>query len=304
MNYREVSPAPALPPPIIGFRFLGALLLLLILVVSLAAQTKPLSSSQLDDYLKSLLAEYYTGKMVFAKVAMPATERGLQIVDGRLEAAPASAAQAALVQPGAALVIRQITFKSKNIEVRFEGNDTVGEKSALPPSDSQRLTKSPGPRPAPRLNLRFSRAITTSDLTVPNINRLLSAAVDIRALIPKVAEPPDPNAAVTPAPKRPDAAMLAERAAHAQGIPTATVIADLTVASPEIGELTIECSTAQARVYLDGAYSGWTPRTVKLLTGIHSILIVSEGYTMWEQKFFIPGGKASRVYAELKRASQ
>lgn len=306
MTYREVSPAPVLPQPIIGetFRLLGALFLLLILAVSLAAQTKPLSSSQLDDYLKSLLAEYYTGKMVYAKVAIPATERGLQIVDGRLEAASASAGQSAGAQPGTALVIRQLTFKSKNIEVRFEGNETADEKSATPPSDAQRLTKSSGLRPAPRLNLRFSRTITTSDLTIPNINRLLSAAVDISPLIPKAAEPPDSNAAATPPPKRPDAAMLAERAAHAQGIPTATVIADLPGASPGVGELTIECSAAQARVYIDGAYSGWTPRTIKLLTGIHSILIMSEGYAMWEEKFYIPGGKASRVSAELKRASQ
>ncbi len=310
MTYREMSPAPVLPPPIIGerFRFLGALLLLLILVASLAAQTKPLSSGQLDDYLKSLLAEYYTGKMVYAKVAIPATERGLQIVDGRLEVTVAGAPPGAAAQPGAALVIRQLTFKSKNIEVQFEGNEAAGEKSARLPGEAQRLTKSSGPRPTPRLNLRFSRAITTSDLTIPNINRLLSAAVDITALIPKAAESPDPKAAATPSPKRPDAAMLAERAARAQGIPAATVIADLTGASPGVGELTIECSAAPARLYparlyIDGAYSGWTPRTIKLLTGIHSILIVSEGYAMWEQKFFIPAGKASRVSVELKRAT-
>src|ERR1051326_8257323 len=183
MNYREVSPVPVLPPPILGFRFFGALLLLLILAVSLAAQTKPLSGSQLDDYLKSLLAEYYTGKLVYAKVAIPATERGLQIIDGRLETAPAPRSQAAVAEPGAALVIRQIIFKSKNIEVQFEATESVGEESALPPGEAQRLTKSPVPPPTPRLNLRFSRAITTSDLTIPNINRLLSAAVDISALI-------------------------------------------------------------------------------------------------------------------------
>lgn len=298
MTYRDVPPALVALPP----RSLGALVLLLILAVSLTAQTKPLSGSQLDDYLKSLLAEYYTGKMVYAKVAIPATERGLQIVDGRLEAASASVAQSAVAQPGTALVIRQLTFKSKNIEVRFEGSETAGDKSAAPPSEAQRLTKSSGPSSAPRLNLRFSRAITTSDLTIPNINRLLSAAVDIGPLIPKTAEP-DPNVAATPPPKRPDVAMLAERAAHAQGISTATVIADLTGASPEVGELTIECATAQARVYIDGNYSGWTPRTIKLLAGIHSILIVSDGYTMWEEKFFILGGKASRVSVELKRSS-
>src|SRR6185295_1761888 len=102
--------------------------------------------------------------------------------------------------------------------------------------------------PAPRLNLLFSRVITTSDLTIPNINRLLSAAVDVSALIPKMAEPSETNTASTPPPKRPDAAMLAERAAHAQSIPTATVIADLTGASLEVAELTIECHTASARI--------------------------------------------------------
>src|SRR5437868_14003155 len=132
MNYREVSPAPVLPPPIIGktLRFLGVLLLLLVWPISLAmnqsglAQTKPLSGSQLDDYLKSLLAEYYTGKMVYAKVDIPATERGLQIMDGRLEVTVAGKMQVIAARPGAVLVIRQLTFKSKNIEVQFEGNET------------------------------------------------------------------------------------------------------------------------------------------------------------------------------------
>src|SRR5438046_3072465 len=130
MNYREVSPAPLLPPPIIGerFRFFGALLLLLILAISLAAQTKPLSGSQLEDYLKSLLAEYYTGKMVYAKVDIPGTERGLQIIDGRLEVTVAGKMQVIAARPGAVLVIRQLSFKSKNIEVQFEGNETADEK--------------------------------------------------------------------------------------------------------------------------------------------------------------------------------
>jgi hypothetical protein len=300
MNYSAVSPAPVR----LLRRFIRALFFLLLLPIVLTAQSTQLSDSQLHDYLKSLLTEYYTGKMVYAKVAIPDTERGLSIIDGRLEAAPAPS-QAASAKPGAALVIRQLKFNSKNIEVQFEGNDAANENLAIPIGEPQRLTRSSGPRHAPRINLRFSRAIATSDLTIPNINRLLSAAVDISALIPKTAEQlTATDGAAATQPKPADAAMLAERAANAQGIPTATMVADLEGARAEISELTIECATAPARIYIDGAYSGWAPRTIRLLSGIHSILIVSEGYAMWEQKFFVPGGKASRVQVELKRAGQ
>jgi hypothetical protein len=280
---------------------LGAVLALYLLTVTLAAHTAQLSERELHSYLKTLLSEYYAGKLVYAKVAIPDTERGLQIVDGKLEET-ANVSQAVAAQPGDALLIKQLKFKSKSIEVELDG-ERAGAEATPDPSGGQRaLTKSAKPRYAPRIHLRFARDLTTRDLNIQSINRLLALAVDVKMLIPKEAEPP---AATQPAlpPERPNAALLAEQAANAQGIPTASVTGELAEAEADIGELTIECSVGAARVYIDGAYSGATPRTIKLLAGVYSILLVREGYALWEQKFFIPGGKASRVRTELKRAT-
>ena len=295
MNHREVPPAPIFSL----HHFLMALPVILLLATLLTAQDKPLSGKKLDEYLKALLTEYYTGKSVHAKVAIPTNGRGLQITDGRPETASTGAPSAA--PPGTTLVIRQLRFKNKNIEVQFDTSSS-GEASSSS-GDLRYLTKTVGVHAVARINLRFSRSITSQDLTVPNINRLLSAAVDITALIPKATEPPA-TADTTPRRSRLDAAMLAERAARAQGIPFATVVSDLVGSGTECGEVTIECSATRARLYIDGGYSGFTPRTIKLLTGVHTILIVNEGDAMWEQKFFIPGGKASVVRAELKAAQK
>src|SRR3989442_6557990 len=93
---------------------LGVLLLILLLAVSLTAQTNRLSDKQLDSYQKSLLVDYYTGKFVRAKVVIPATEHGLEIFDGRLEVSPKSTLQGTGAQPGDALLIGQLKFKSKS----------------------------------------------------------------------------------------------------------------------------------------------------------------------------------------------
>jgi len=292
---------------------LRALLLVLPLAVPLTAQTnhpsnkerasKERTSKELDGYVKSLLIEYYTGKFVRAKVVIPATERGLEIVDGRLDVAP-SPASAGAAQPGDLLLISGLKFKAKSIEVEFGGDEPIDERSAVSKGDQHHLTKGVKRGPWPRLTLRFSHELAQRDLTVQNINRLLANAVDVSQLAPKVPPPPPAPATVAELPpKRPDASTLAERAAHAQGIPTATLISELVGESTAIGELTVECSAGRARVYIDDVYSGWTPRTVKLRAGIHSILVVAEGYAMWEQKFFIPGAKASLIRAELKRTT-
>ena len=93
---------------------LSVLLLTLWLAVSSLAQTKRLSDSQLDSYLKSRLTDYYSGKVVHAKVVIPATSQGLEIIDGRLNISPVPVLQVA-AQPGDALLIRQLKFKSKTI---------------------------------------------------------------------------------------------------------------------------------------------------------------------------------------------
>ena len=292
-----------MPRPFYVPALLRVFLLILWLGVSSPAQTKRLSDSQLDSYLKSMLTDYYSGKVVRAKVVIPATSQGLEIIDGRLNISPVPTLQIA-AQPGDALLIRQLKFKSKIIEVQFEGDEPADEQRVPQAVRGYRGTKSSPSRSAPRITLRFSREITTRDLNIQSINRLLASAVETSSLAPKAAGPlAAPTASAETHPQRPEAPKLAEQSARAQNIPTATIIGELAGASAEVGELTIECSAGRARVYLDGAYSGWTPRTIRVRAGVHSLLIVGEGYAMWEQAFFIPGGKASLVRAELKRSA-
>jgi hypothetical protein len=120
----------------------------------------------------------------------------------------------------------------------------------------------------------------------------------VTSLIPKETAPR--AVAETPSAPRPDAAMLAERAANAQGIPTAQLAGSIVTAQPNVCELQVESSVAGARLYIDGAFSGATPRTVRLLMGVHTVLITAPGYESWEQRFFAPPGKAAVIRAQLK----
>jgi hypothetical protein len=325
-----------------------ALLLGLLLAATPAAQspqTLPAALARqdwtkIDEELKGLLSEYYVGKPVRAKVVIPATRRGLEIVDGELRAAPVGDPRGG-AQPGDLLLITRISFKSKTIEVYFNGSDEEGEPEPVktqatappllapvgsfgseatealrkggtvlaptaPPPAAARLAQPPARSPKrapnspsePRITLRFSREINTRDLNLQSINRLLAPALDVTGLIPKETAP-RAVAETTPAP-RPDAAMLAERAANAQGIPTAQLTGSIVTAQPNVCELQVESSVEGARLYIDGAFSGATPRTVRLLMGVHTVLIAAPGYEAWEQRFFAPPGKAAVIRAQLK----
>jgi hypothetical protein len=330
------------------------LLLGLMLSTAAAAQSSRTSPpparqdwAKIDEELKGLLSDYYTGKPVRAKVVIPAAGRGLEIVDGEMKAAPVADLNAA-AQPGDLLLIKQVKFSNRSIEIRFDGGrdedaeaNRAGGAPQTPPTpalapvgafgseasdavrkDGKNLTPRVAPPAArsapavsnntkpqtdPRVTLRFSREISTRDLNLQSINRLLAAAVDVTELTPKEAAPQPDTAAQAGAPDatRPaanDAATLAERAAAAQGVARANITGDIVTPQPNVSELSVECSVAGARLYIDGAFSGSAPRTVRLLAGVHTVLIAAPGYESWEQRFFIPPGKAAAVRAQLRPA--
>lgn len=288
--------------------------------------------TKIDAELKGLLNEYYTGKPVRAKVVIPATKQGLEVIDGELRAAPIADLRAA-AQPGDLLLIKQLRFKSKSIEIRFDGARDDAEPAETPQAlalapvgsfgaeateatrkgeknpaagaslagthSSVSPAKGPRPQAEPRVTLRFSREIGTRDLNLQSINRLLAPVVDISSLIPPP-EPPSRSISDPTRVPRPDASMLAERAATAQGILKAPISGDIVSVQPNVSELNIESSVTGARLYLDGAFSGTAPRTVRLLMGVHTVLITAPGFESWEQKFFIPAGKAATIRAQLK----
>ncbi|HEX4945532.1 MAG TPA: PEGA domain-containing protein [Blastocatellia bacterium] len=283
---------------------------------SQTTSTKPsaVSERQLDSDLKLLLNDYYAGKPVRAKVVIPANDRGIEVLDGQLKIYPQSEMTAA-VQPGEMILIKELRFKNKEIEVRFNGehlNEAANAESnapALTPvgphgSDASvpksalvaKAAKPTKPLPDPRVILRFSRDIETRDLNLQSINRLLAPAVDVASLTPDAGLKPE----ATPAPRL-SASDRAQQAALAQGIASATVTGDLVGAAANVGELIIECATPGARLYIDGAYSGTTPRTVQLTMGVHTVLIVAAGQGQFEQKFFLPAGKIATIKADLQQ---
>ncbi len=291
--------------------------------VTIFAQTSPaerkrqvVSERQLDSDLKLLLNDYYIGKPVRAKIVIPANERGIEVLDGQLKIYPLPGLTAA-VQPGELVLIKELRFKNKEIEVRFNGEHLGETTESTPPtltpigphgSDASVpktafIAKAPKPvkaLPDPRVILRFSRDIETRDLNLQSINRLLAPAVDIASLTPVAATAltlPTPDAPLRPS--APSASDRAQQVATEQGIVIASVTGELVGAPANVGELVIESPIAGARLYIDGAYSGTAPRTVQLVMGIHTVLLVAAGRGQFEQKFFLPAGKISAIKAEF-----
>ncbi len=262
---------------------------------------RTVTDKNINADLKSLLNDYYSGKPVRSKVVIPANEQGLEILDGQLKAQPLANMQAA-VQPGEMVLIRELRFKNKVIEVHFNNDsrneDTtplslqlVGESgseaSTRPSVATTKLAERKKVWPDPKLMLRFSREIGTQDLTLQSINRLLSSAIDVTNLDPnnriKIPEPPSVPV-VNPLPA---------------GITAAEITGDLASTQIGIGEVTIECNVSGARLYVDGSYSGTAPRTVQIISGTHSVLIIAPGYETFEKKYFLTNGKISIIRAEL-----
>ncbi len=275
------------------------------------------SERQLDADLKLLLNDYYIGKPVRAKIVIPATERGIEVLDGQLKIYPLPELTAA-VQPGDLVLIKELRFKNKEIEVRFNGEHLSATTESTPltltpvgPHGSDAtvpkaafVAKAPKPTkalPDPRVILRFSRDIETRDLNLQSINRWLAPAVDTAPLTPTVATALTPNPEAPPRPSAPSASDRAQQAATEQGIAIARVTGDLVGASANVGELIIESPVAGARLYIDGAYSGTVPRIVQLVMGVHTVLVLAAGHGQFEQRFFLPAGKISTLKAEFNQ---
>ena len=268
-----------------------ALFLMAVTAWVVSAQDRRLAYDDWYGDTKKTLADHYTGKTVRLRMAIPATRRGLEMTDGAVESQAVKESAQVLAQPGDELTIKSFKIRDSSIELLFN-------KTAQP--RKSRFFNWPK---QPRINLSFSHELHAKEMNIESINRFLAAAVDISSLAPAVAEQASntTQASITSAPE-PTAKTTGGN--NAQSLPTATVTGELTNISQNIGELTITDSTnqvGQARVYIDNAYSGSAPRTVRLRAGIHSILVIANGYAAWEQRLMIPGGKSSVVKADLRR---
>jgi hypothetical protein len=68
--------------------------------------------------------------------------------------------------------------------------------------------------------------------------------------------------------------------------------------SPHIGLLTIK-SYIRARVYIDGQFSGYTPRSVKLTTGEHKLTLLADGHEEWSRSLRLKGNQQIGIMAAL-----
>lgn len=240
---------------------------------------------------KKILADHYTGKSVKLKMAIPATRRGLEMFDGSFESGAEATSAESLAQPGDDVTIKSFKLRDHDIELLLLGKTAEKRKGWL-----FKRAKTP------RISIRFSRELTAKDMNIETINRWLSATMDVTPLMSAGAENLNTQASVAP-PAEPAPKTVTAKASmeNQQALPTSLITGDLAQADPGFAELTIECPGKYARVYIDDAYSGFAPRTIRLRTGVHSILVMADGYAAWEQKLFIPGGKASVVKAELQR---
>ena len=237
-----------------------------------------------QDVKKELIA-HYTGKTVRPRVTIPA-RRGLQILDGVPQNVPAPNSQPVAARIGEELVIKGVRIKNNEIELVF-GKD--GGKDESP--SKWHLTDLFSSDKSPRSLFQFSYELTAKDLTVESLDRVFEVVFDLNPSDPRV------EAATIPG-----GVPGGTRAPVSETPEVPEVIEELPALGPSVGELTIECVNKGARVYVDGAYSGIAPRIILLRTGVHTIMVISEGYEAWEQRVRIPGGKRSVMHAELRRA--
>lgn len=60
-------------------------------------------------------------------------------------------------------------------------------------------------------------------------------------------------------------------------------------------------SRVPARIYVDGQFSGVTPRTVRLAAGSHQIKLIAEGYEDWTRRVQLKSRQQLGVMASLKK---
>jgi|SRR5215470_325201 len=267
---------------------LAALLILLIADPAFAQDKKLVDEDWYGD-VKKALADHYTGKMVRLKLPIPATRRGLEMIDGSAQREASKIVPPISARIGDELMIKSFRVGESNVELLL-GRDEPPSKKKLPNPFAVRKES--------RINLRFSHELSSKDLTIENLNRFLAQAVDVTALGSPVAQN---NSTSSATPNQQSEPQPVENPELAGAEPALKTVGDLPAAGPDVGELTIECSVRNARVYIDGSYSGLAPRTLRLRMGFHTILVVNDMYKTWEQRLLIPGGKVSVVRAEMQK---
>ena len=141
----------------------------------------------------------------------------------------------------------------------------------------------------PKSSLPKTRQVTVERTKKAKSDLLVTDEALPRKLLKPVAPPrpaaPEPEPAV-PAP--------VEAAANLELDGGATLL------QPNTGLVSIK-SYVPARVYIDGVYSGVTPRSVKLLTGEHSISLMANGYHEYIRTIKVGGQQQIGILAAMSK---
>lgn len=144
-----------------------------------------------------------------------------------------------------------------------------------------------GSRTAPAT---IARPMITAQTTSPKTPRTAAASTD-EALPKKIATPIAPSGSV---------ATPAAAVTIADTDPKLEVESAGVSLYPNTGLVTIK-SYVPARIYIDGVYSGSTPRSVKLLAGDHTISLLASGYHEYSRKVKISGQQQLGILASMSK---
>jgi hypothetical protein len=152
------------------------------------------------------------------------------------------------------------------------------------------------PRPQPTVKRSASPKQSNQPSSAPT-----TGTESLRQTPQKIEEPPRSAADSKPTPTSTTTIMQ-----PASQSSTAPDQAALSVAPPDMhqgsaaGFVAIN-SRVPAHIYVDGQFSGVTPRTVRLAAGSHQIRLIAEGYEDWTRRVQIKSRQQLGVTASLKK---
>lgn len=149
-----------------------------------------------------------------------------------------------------------------------------------------------GSRTAPAAS---ARPMMAAQMSSPKTSRVTGSSMDAAAPTDEAA----PKKIATPIAPSGSAAAPAV-AAIAETEPKLEVESAGVSLYPNTGLVTIK-SYVPARIYIDGVYSGSTPRSVKLLAGDHTISLLASGYHEYSRKVKISGQQQLGILASMSK---
>lgn len=104
----------------------------------------------------------------------------------------------------------------------------------------------------------------------------------------------------TPTPGKPDTVQPASQSSTAPD-KAALSVEQIDARQSEAAGFVAVNSYVPARIYVDGQFSGVTPRTVRLAAGNHQIRLIAEGYEDWTRRVQLKSRQQIGVMASLKK---